>query len=749
MNQIHKEMQNHPDEGLSQAQLAQLKQAVQQSWQHIAPSWPLKNLIAVNPLAGFEHLPFEQAVNEASRLFQLDDLPSPMLAINRESIKWLQAFYDQGQASINMPMRELGLLQSVLALLPYDQNIVKKNSPQQSWLTHLPNNAEAILHQCLTSLKLEPQEYATFMTLMLTTLPGWAAYSQYRCSWADAQDAALAHQVSHNDYLALRLVLTYLLWPQAKNLLEWHQTQSQQHADFDYQSLTKNEHQFQESLLRKLTQSPPPASGQRAAAQLVFCIDVRSEPYRRAVESSGNYQTFGFAGFFGLPIAVHDTVHQESHASCPVLLKPAHTVEQTPCCYHHQHQVRYQHVQGIRRIYQSLKYTFTTPFNLVETFGPMTGLWMAIKSFFPALAIPLKQQLRHWLSPCYQDQINADAIPFQQKLSFAENALRMMGLTENFAPLVLFCGHGSATQNNAYASALDCGACGGRHGGANARVLANILNQSDIRSALAEKQIVIADDTVFLGAEHNTTTDELEIYFNDVEGKDLLGLDALTQDLKIARDINCAWRFAQLYPNASTHDASAKSKVHALDWAQIRPEWGLSRNAAFIVAPRWLTQHVDLEGRAFLHSYEWQKDPELSALTTILTAPMVVAQWINAQYFFSTMDNVAYGGGSKVSKNISGKFAVMQGNASDLMHGLPLQSVYLNDTQPYHQSLRLNVVVYAPRGTITSVITQQPLLQKLFANGWLHLFCIDPEIQQVFSLSRELQWEINTGQGYQ
>jgi uncharacterized protein YbcC (UPF0753/DUF2309 family) len=119
---------------------------------------------------------------------------------------------------------------------------------------------------------------------------------------------------------------------------------------------------------------------------------------------------------------------------------------------------------------------------------------------------------------------------------------------------------------------------------------------------------------------------------------------------------------------------------------------------------------------------------------------MVVAQWINSQYFFSTLDNVAYGAGSKVSKNIVGKFGVMQGNASDLMNGLPLQSVYIDDQQPYHQCLRLSVMVYAPQQSILSVIQQQTILQQLFGNGWVHLFCIDPELNQTFTLSRELQW---------
>jgi uncharacterized protein YbcC (UPF0753/DUF2309 family) len=100
----------------------------------------------------------------------------------------------------------------------------------------------------------------------------------------------------------------------------------------------------------------------------------------------------------------------------------------------------------------------------------------------------------------------------KEQLLFSEMALRLMGLTQNFAPLVVFSGHGSTTENNPYASALDCGACAGNHGGVNAKALAKILNKAEIRSELAKRGINIPDSTLFIGAEHNTTTDDFEFY---------------------------------------------------------------------------------------------------------------------------------------------------------------------------------------------------------------------------------------------
>ena len=363
---------------------------------------------------------------------------------------------------------------------------------------------------------------------------------------------------------------------------------------------------------------------------------------------------------------------------------------------------------------------------------------MGLRSLLPQTAQKIRHSVKQGINPEFTLTSDIEAIPFDDQVAFASGALKMMGLTDNFAPLVLFCGHGSTTQNNAYASALDCGACGGRHGAPNARILAGVLNSQAIRKALLDKDIEIPQGTYFMAAEHNTTTDQVELFATDVPGSHTLALQKLKIDLEKARAQNTLWRMGEL------GERSANPARHAFsmsqDWAQIRPEWGLARNAAFIVGPRMMTKRVSLEGRSFLHSYDWKQDPDGSSLTTILTAPMVVAQWINSQYLFSTLDNVAFGGGSKITKNITGKIGIMQGNASDLMHGLPLQSVFKSDDKAYHEPMRLMSVVCAPRNMIEKIIKQQTVLQKLFGNGWVSLVCLDPELNERFILQRDLSW---------
>lgn len=705
---------------------------VKESWGKIAPTWPLKNLIAVNPLSGFEDMSFEEALRTGQVYFQAANLPEKMQDVNRQSIKWLQAFFDDGQSTIHMPLRYKGLCASIKAFLPYDKNVFSKDEKSRTFLKNLPEEPDAAIAECLLFLGIRAEQQAEFLTLMLTTLSGWAAYIKYRTEWADAADAAHPHPVTQEEYLVLRLVLTCLIWPEAKALLDWHKdTLDRANVDADLQTITQDEKIYRGKLLGAIN-SNSKQQNKMPDAQLVFCIDVRSEPFRRALEVQGNYETLGFAGFFGVPVRIQNAVTGESHASCPVLLEPAYAVSENPTCDHDTCQKTHERNKGIKALYQSLKYTFTTPFTLVEALGPFSGGLMGLRSFFPALQKP---------QALFETQPDITAIPFEDQVNFASGALRMMGLTKNFAALVVFCGHGSQTQNNAYATALDCGACGGHHGAPNAKILAAILNDAEVRTAIAKKGIAIPGETHFMAAQHNTTTDEVTLYQTPSSDSYAKLIENLQNDLHKACASNSLWRSSQLGQKLGSRNAANHTATRAQDWAQVRPEWGLARNAAFIVGPRSLTKDLNLEGRSFLHSYDYTADEEGSALTVILTAPMVVAQWINSQYFFSSYDNVAYGGGSKISKNITGKIGIMQGNASDLMHGLPLQSVNITDGKAYHKPLRLMTIVYAPRVMIDRIISGQDILQKLFGNGWITLAAIEPETGEKFILGRDLKWQ--------
>ncbi len=742
MKALHRieQLQNNTSKK-SKSGRASLKESIEKSWSKIVPFWPLKNIIAVNPIGGFENLLFEDALSEANAYFQQKEIPKQMEQVNRESIKWLQAFFDQGQATIQMPCRNLGLLNSIRSLIRFDNCLGLKDLQKKQWLDNLPKDPEEVVERALWYLGISPIDQELFITLMLTSLPGWASYVQYRSNWTNSQEyenSAFDYRV---EYLAFRMVLVCLIWPEAKKLILIHKNYRKKiNTKTLYQKITESESSYQREVNKKIASMSMPIKKVTPNAQLVFCIDVRSEPFRRAIEAQGEYETFGYAGFFGVPVSVEDSVTKKAHSSCPVLLSPKHRIIEVPRVPIDLCKRGYKRLTGFIKVYQSLKYTFSTPFTLAEGLGIGAGLWMALKCFMPGGASRLKSGLQSLIAPQYSIFPEIDRIPFEEQISYGLGALKMIGLTENFSPLVVFCGHGSSTQNNAFASSLDCGACGGNHGSSNARIIAAILNSDKVRTALKRQDIRIPDDTLFLAAMHNTTTDQVEIFDDKSQAKAQRDIQYLKMDLEKAKRENSLWRIEKLGVKKSPYKSEQHAIRRAQDWAQIRPEWGLARNAAFIAGPRWLTKNVNFDGRTFLHSYDWENDGDVSSLTTILTAPMIVAQWINAQYLFSTLDNVAFGAGSKVTKNIVGKIGIMQGNASDLMHGLPLQSVNRSDQTPYHDPMRLSTFVYAPVGFVQKIIDEQASLQKLFSNEWVHLFCHDPLENKIFKLQKDLTW---------
>lgn len=714
--------------------------AIKNSWSIVAPFWPLRNIIAVNPIAGLENLKFEEALNQANAFFQQDSIPDRMHDVNRESIKWLQAFFDDGQSTIKMPMRHKGFFSSFLNLIKYDENIHQNDEIKLDWINSLSTNPEQVIHKCLVSLDISKPNTQIFLTLMLTTLPGWSSYIKYRTEWADEKDKSSPCTVSKSEYLAFRLVLTCLIWQDAKKIIPWHKKcLLKSNTNSSYMDSVRNEQLHKEELLKKINPFNRSNKNKPAKAQFVFCIDVRSEPFRRQLELQGDIETFGFAGFFGVPIATKDSITEESKASCPVLLKPNHTVLETPVSNENTYRAKYNTLSLLKKAYHSVKYTFTTPFSLVEVMGFASGLWLGVRSLSPNASKVINQVLKINSEHQCHKKPDISSIPLRDQVNYSLGALKLIGLTENFSPLVVFCGHGSTTQNNAYETALNCGACRGNNGAPNARLISEMLNSKDVRLALENHNICIPTDTLFIAAEHNTTTDHVEIYDYAINKDKLKDLTHLKKSLYKARIDNNIWR-SRTMDNTCEQKSLAAISRKSEDWSEVRPEWGLAKNASFIVGPRWLTKDCDLEGRSFLHSYEWEKDNNQEHLTTILTAPMIVAQWINAQYYFSTIDNVAFGGGSKVTKNITGKIGTMQGNASDLMHGLPLQSVYRTDTDNYHEPVRLTTVIYAPHAHIDKVIKDQPILQKLFGNGWINLVCCDPELQINLTLKRDLSW---------
>ncbi|MDF1678501.1 MAG: DUF2309 domain-containing protein [Legionellaceae bacterium] len=714
----------------------------------IAPVWPLETFIACNPLQGLEAQTFEEALTKGAFGRQRAERNLPLEEVNLQMIKWCSGFFDAGQGSIDMPFREQGFYYGFLKLAYFDKQMHRNKKEAKEFLRQLPESAEEAIKICIQRLHVSGGEEEAFFSKTFSYLPGWGGFVKWKTDWQNSQKPEEI-RVTLIDFLAVRLVLTCLLWPDA--VKEKQSIDDGSLAKKVLAQLKRNEDSYQQKLLSLLLPEVKKESEQlpRRNAQLVFCIDVRSEPFRRAIESLGQYETFGFAGFFGLPVRINEFDSDKNKECCPVLLKPKYAIKEMQADANKGDFERYQRgktfINSCKSLYTQLKHNVSTPFALVESLGLWCGLNMTLKSLSPELSNYSVSTIKSWLKPTLATKVvyelsetNAEqGLSLQEQISYTETVLRLMGLTSDFAKLIILCGHGSTTENNPYASALDCGACGGNHGGMNARLLASILNKCEVRQGLEDCGIHIPLDTVFYGALHNTTTDCVELYTREV-AKSIYPelLNQLQNDLKEARLKTNQERGVKLQSGIPHKDIIRRS----LDWSETRPEWGLARNAAFIVAPRHLTKNIHLDGRCFLHSYRFEQDHDGALLEVILTAPMVVAEWINTQYLFSTLDNVAFGSGSKVTHNVVGTIGVMQGNGSDLMHGLPLQSVMSSDEHTYHEPQRLLAVVYAPKERVSQVIEKHSILKTLFFNQWVHLVVIDPINQRPYQLNQSGEW---------
>ena len=530
------------------------------------------------------------------------------------------------------------------------------------------SDARTVFAAACDALGVTPEAAPLYFHRLLVTLSGWAQYARH-LGWVAERDGARDDTLF--DLLTIRLTWEVALLEAGgpARATKWQSSREAYSAPVWPDAEMTLDAALQEAVDRsvereiadKLAERADAEPEGRAAAQAAFCIDVRSEVLRRALEASdAGVRTIGFAGFFGLPVRHKGHGSDIVEARAPILLSP--TIETRTRGDDGETRVRLRTIRAWGRF----KRAAVSAFAFVEAAGPLyvgkllrDGLGRAPKTA--------------------QDPVPEIDLPLAERVEAAAGILRAMSLTNGFARLILICGHGATVTNAPHASALQCGACGGHSGDVNARLLAALLNDVDVRKGLVEAGLTVPDDTCFVAGLHDTVAERVRLFDEGVPASHRAEMDRLGAALAKAGVMARTERASAL-----PRGAAASLSARGLDWSELRPEWGLAGCRGFVAAPRHRTAGRDLGGRVFLHDYDWRHDPEAATLELILSAPVVVASWIALQYHGSTVAPETFGAGNKLLHNVVGGIGVLEGNGGALRAGLPWQSVH-DGEQARHQ----------------------------------------------------------------
>ena len=646
---------------------------------------------------------------------------------------WAAGYFDEGQALWAAP-RHRNAYDAWRAVATHDLTPeIAGLKGFAAFVANAPETADAAIALAAERLGLGADALETYFHQLLMTLLGWAQYGRYR-RWE-------AELLGNKDDTIIDLLAIRLLWEQAlfehygNDVAAKWRTAAASHAtpvaatDDDVVNAIlqeAGERATQRGLAEMFAAPSSAPNGARPKLQAAFCIDVRSEVFRRALEGiNPEIQTLGFAGFFGLTASHKRFASDVAELRLPVLLNPGLTTRSGgPGDEAADRSARFK--ARASRAWGRFKLAAVSSFAFVEATGPI----YAGKLVRDALGLTSHAAPN---DPAPQPD---PALDLASLITAAETVLRAMSMTDNFARIVVLAGHGANVVNNPFASGLHCGACGGYSGEVNARLLASVLNNAAVRAGVAERGIALPADTLFVAGLHDTTTDAITLYDADHPSP------AHAADLAQARSWFATAGFVSRGERALRlpHATGDASVVHrSRDWAEVRPEWGLAGCKAFIAAPRRRTAGKPLGGRAFLHDYDWEQDKGFGVLELIMTAPVVVASWISLQYYGSTVAPALFGGGNKLLHNVTGGIGVVEGNGGVMRAGLPWQSIH--DGENYaHEPLRLSVCIEAPREAMTDILRRHDGVRALFDNRWLHLFALDADGHMTWRYAGGLEW---------
>ncbi len=640
---------------------------------------------------------------------------------NQRVFRFVSRFYDIGQALWQMPVTSD-------QLFPAWCEYARVNYASHDFIAKLEINVYDALELMLQTSGIKPADYEQYLLKILFQIIGWASFVH----WLEVAgpNPYLSKHGSVADLIAIwmaetlitkgrllplpeqaaivqgiefrKLIDSFLPTEAAGDCYLRHLT----HYNWSLIWQAALEHNYRDNLIRQINLNPQ-LKANLPKAQALFCVDVRSEGLRRHLENSANYETFGTAGFFGIGFDFHfqhHTSRQNPDWSSAKLHLRAKSPRLTPMS-----KLLGNLLKGVLRT----KKSFLGPLVLFDVLGLFYSLRIMANTLIPRTkSIFSHPELSYSSFDIFQHS-NLSVIELSQMCA---KLLRSIGLCQNFAELILICGHVSESVNNPYRASLDCGACGGNSGAPHALAFCQAVNDTRVREYLRlNEQIEIPNQTQFIAATHNTTTDRMSFYYNPTE----LTVDNLARLNDMQKDLSVA--LADLRRERQKEMSGQQNvDVRKADWAELQPELGQVNNAALVIAPRRLTKNLNLQRRVFLQSYDYRLDADGQLLNEIFNTTVKVVNMINGQYYFSTTDYNFYGSGNKVIQNIVSQLGVMEGNSSDLKIGLTQQSLFFQG-EPIHLPLRLCIIVEAPPELLEKVLAKNQFLADLIQGGWVKL----------------------------
>ncbi len=464
--------------------------------------------------------------------------------------------------------------------------------------------------------------------------------------------------------------------------------------------------------------------------QAMFCIDDRECSFRRYLENlDANCETFGTPGFFGVEFYFQPQDGKHLTKLCPAPMTPKYLIKEIGA--------------GVKRKKDPHFNKHAQSFHGGWLISQTLGFWSAFKLFLnifrPTIGPASASSFRHMdktakltietTHPDHHEKNLQVGFTILEMTDRVEGVLKSIGLVKNFAPIVYVVGHGSSSVNNPHYAAYDCGACSGRAGSVNARVICFMANHKKVRELLVERGIQIPDSTLFVGGLHDTTRDDIEFFDEDVLPEIHAKMHVTNEKIyevaldKNAKERSRRFKYVKTHGNLKeVHDVVRKRSVSLFE---PRPELNHATNALCIVGRRNLTEHLFLDRRSFMNSFDYEIDPEGKYLLNILKAAAPVCGGINLEYFFSRVDNQKLGAGTKLPHNVMGLFGVANGIDGDLRPGLPSQMIEV------HDPVRLLIIVEHFPEVVLRVIKINDATYEWFKNEWVNLVVVNPETHEL------------------